>query len=304
MFSLLGQIYNIGDFYKMHLSHAKNNQLTLLIVHAHPDDESISTGGVLAKYAADGVRTVLTYCTRGEAGDILNPEFVSPKPGLSITEIRAIELEKAVNVLDVKSVHFLGYRDSGMAGTPENHHPEAFARADKQKATARLVEIIRRVRPHVIVTYNEKGTYLHPDHIMANRVTLRAFKASGDRDYNIREGLEPWQPSKLYFTAIPLERIRRMHRIIVERGEEPGFDPEVLGTPEENISAIIDVRRFLSRKLEALNCHLSQMNPNGIFRRMPEKLREEAMGYEHFECVLGCTPSNGKETDLFDGLHQ
>ncbi len=288
----------------MHLSNAKNNQLTLLIVHAHPDDESISTGGVLAKYSADGVRTVLTYCTRGEAGDILNPEFVSPKPGLSITEIRAIELERAVNVLAVKSVHFLGYRDSGMAGTPENHHPQACARADKQKATAKLVQIIRRVRPHVIVTYNEKGTYLHPDHIMANRVTLRAFKASGDRDYNIREKLEPWQPSKLYFTAIPLERIRRMHRIIVERGEEPGFDPEVLGTPEENISAIIDVRRFLSRKLEALNCHLSQMNPNGIFRRMPEKLREEAMGYEHFECVLGCTPSNGKETDLFDGLHQ
>jgi N-acetyl-1-D-myo-inositol-2-amino-2-deoxy-alpha-D-glucopyranoside deacetylase len=283
----------------MHLSEAKNNQLTLLIVHAHPDDESISTGGVLAKYSANGVRTVLTYCTRGEAGDILNPEFVSPKPGLSITEIRAIELDKAVNVLGVKSVHFLGYRDSGMAGTPENLHPQAFARADKKEATARLVEIIRRVRPQVIVTYNEKGTYLHPDHIMANRVTLRAFKASADRDYNIRQGLAPWQSSKLYYTAIPLARIRRMHRIIVEQGQEPGFDPEVLGTPEEKISAIIDVRKFLSRKLEALNCHQSQMNPNSIFRRMPADLREQALGYEHFECVHGCTANNGKETDLF-----
>ena len=275
----------------------------MLVVHAHPDDESISTGGVLAKYSDNGVRTVLTYCTRGEAGDILNPEFVAPETGLSITEIRAIELAKAVKVLEVGSVHYLGYRDSGMAGTPENNHPQAFARADKQEATARLVEIIRRVRPHVIVTYNEKGTYLHPDHIMANRITLRAFDAAGDRDFNTRDGLEPWQPSRLFYTAIPLERIRRMHRIFIDQGQEPDFDPEVLGTPAEKISAVIDVRKFLSRKLEALNCHQSQMNPNGIFRRMPEKLREEAMGYEHFECVQGCPEVNGKESDLFVGLY-
>ena len=288
----------------MNLSNAINDRLTLLVVHAHPDDESISTGGVLTKYSANGVRTVLTYCTRGEAGDILNPEFVSPKPGLSITEIRAIELEKAVNVLGVKSVHYLGYRDSGMAGTPENRHPQAFAQADKQEATARLVEIIRRVRPHVIVTYNEKGTYLHPDHIMANRVTLRAFQDSGDPDYKTREKLEPWRPAKLYYTAIPLERIRRMHKITVERGEKPDYDPDVLGTPEDKISAVIDVRKFLSKKLEALNCHQSQMNPNSIFRRMPEAIREEAFGYEHFQCVHGCTPNNGKETDLFEGIRQ
>ena len=287
----------------MPLSNSQNNQPTLLVVHAHPDDESISTGGVLAKYSANGYRTVLTYCTRGEAGDILNPNFVFPAPGMSITDIRAIELEKALKVLGVKAVHFLGYRDSGMAGTPENYHPQAFARADLQEATDRLVQIIRQVRPHVVVTYNEKGTYLHPDHIMANRVTLRAFQASGDQGYNARQGLAPWQPTKLYYTAIPLERIRRMHKILVERGEEPGFDPEVLGTPEDRISAIIDVRKFLSRKLEALNCHQSQMNPNSIFRRMPEKLREEAMGYEHFECVRGCSLTNGRETDLFVGLH-
>ena len=287
----------------MNQSASDNHQLTLLAVHAHPDDECISTGGVLAKYSADGVRTVLTYCTRGEAGDILNPEFVSPEPGMGMTEIRAIELEKALKILEVGSVNFLGYRDSGMAGTPENRHPQAFARADKQEATARLVNIIRRIRPQVIVTYNEKGTYLHPDHIMANRITQRAVKASGDRDYKSGEDLEPWQPSRLYYTAIPLERIRRMHRIYIEQGEEPDFDPEVLGTSEEKISAVIDVRKFLARKLEALNCHQSQMNPNGIFRRMPEKLREEAMGYEHFECVDGCPPVNGKESDLFVGLY-
>jgi len=286
----------------MNLSNVKNNELTLLAVHAHPDDESISTGGILAKYSAKGLRTVLAYGTRGEAGDILNPEFVAPKPGLNIKEIRAIELEAAVQVLAVKSVHFLGYRDSGMAGSSENQHPQAFARADIQEATAGLVEIIRRVRPHVIVTYNEKGTYLHPDHIMANRVTLRAFQASGDSHFEIGKALEPWQPAKLYYTAIPLERIRRMYRIAKERDEEPGFDPDVIGTPEDKISTIIDVREYLSQKLEALNCHRSQMNPNSIIRRMSEEWRLEVMGYEHFQCVHGCTATDTKETDLFEGL--
>jgi len=287
----------------MKLSDGKNEKFTLLAVHAHPDDESISTGGILAKYSAKGFRTVLAYGTRGEAGDILNPQFVSPKPGLNIKEIRAIELAAAVKVLAVETVYYLGYRDSGMAGSPENHHPQAFAQADIQEAIARLVEIIRRVRPHVIVTYNEKGTYLHPDHIMANRVTLRAFQASGDAQFEIGETLEPWQPAKLYYTAIPLERLRRMYRIFKERGEEPGFDPEVLGTPENKISTVVDVREYLSRKLEALDCHQSQMNPNSIMRRMPEEWRLEVMGYEHFECVQGCPAADTKETDLFEGLY-
>ena len=286
----------------MNLSHLRNDELTLLAVHAHPDDESISTGGILTKYSAKGRRTVLAYATGGEAGDILNPEFVAPKPGLNIKEIRAIELKAAIKVLAVGTVYFLGYRDSGMAGSPENHHPKAFAQADIQEATGRLVKIIRRVRPHVVVTYNEKGTYLHPDHIMANRVTLRALQASADARFEIGEALEPWRPSKLYYTAIPLERIRRMHRIVKEGGEEPGFDPDVIGTPEEKISTIVDVRKYLSQKLEALNCHQSQMNPNSVIRRMSEEMRVEAMGYEHFECVQGCTAADTQETDLFEGL--
>jgi N-acetyl-1-D-myo-inositol-2-amino-2-deoxy-alpha-D-glucopyranoside deacetylase/mycothiol S-conjugate amidase len=250
----------------MNPSYLKNDEFTILAVHAHPDDESISTGGILAKYSAKGLRTVLAYSTGGEAGDILNPEFVAPKPGLNIKEIRAIELAAAVKVLAVETVYYLGYRDSGMAGSP-------------------------------------KGTYLHPDHIMANRVTLRAFQASGDAQFEIGETLEPWQPAKLYYTAIPLERLRRMYRIVKERGEEPGFDPEVLGTPENKISTVVDVREYLSRKLEALDCHQSQMNPNSIMRRMPEEWRLEVMGYEHFECVQGCPAADTKETDLFEGLY-
>ncbi len=286
----------------MKLSDSNSNKFAILAVHAHPDDETISTGGILAKYSEQGFRTALAYGTRGEAGEILNPQFVSPEQGLNIKEIRAIELEAAVKVLAVDSVYYLGYRDSGMAGSPENHHPQAFARADIGEATTRLVEIIRQVRPQVIVTYNEKGTYLHPDHIMANRVTVRAFQASADPHFEIDRALKPWQPAKLYYTAIPLERIRRMYRIAKEQGEDPGFDPDVIGTKEEKISATVDVRKYLAQKLEALNCHQSQLNPNSLFRRMANEFREEVMGYEHFQCVYGCRTNGTRETDLFEDL--
>lgn len=279
-----------------------NRELTLMVVHAHPDDESIGTGGILAKYCAQGTRPVLVYGTRGEVGEILNPDFVPPSPGLKIKDIRALELEKALKVLGVESVYFLGYRDSGVPGSPENRHPQAFAQADMQEATARLVDIIRRVRPHVIVTYNEKGFYGHPDHIMANRVTLRAFHTAGDPEFESKKGLKPWRPAKLYYIAAPIARLRMIYRLALERGEKPSFDPEVLGTPEDEITTIIDVREYLSQKLEALNCHQSQIGPNSFFRRLPKEWRDEALGYECFVCVNGCNASDHKETDLFEGL--
>ncbi|MBW2323915.1 MAG: PIG-L family deacetylase, partial [Deltaproteobacteria bacterium] len=246
-----------------------DKELTLLAVHAHPDDECIGTGGILAKYSAQGIRTALVYGTRGEAGDILNPDFVPPAPGMSVKEIRALELKKSLKVLGVKSVDFLGYRDSGMAGTSENNNPQAFAQADILEAAGRLVEIIRRVRPHIVVTYNRRGVYGHPDHIMVNKVTLRAFHAASDPDFTIEKELSVWKPSKLYYTAIPLKRLRMMYDMAIERGEEPRLDPEVLGTPEEKITTIVDVREFISQKLEALNCHQSQISPNNFFRRIP-----------------------------------
>jgi N-acetyl-1-D-myo-inositol-2-amino-2-deoxy-alpha-D-glucopyranoside deacetylase len=280
----------------------RNTNLTLMAVHAHPDDEAIGTGGILAKYAAEGIRTILVYGTRGEAGEILNPEFVPPSPGLSIKEIRALELEKALEVLRVESVHFLGYRDSGVAGSPENLHPQAFVRADLKEAAGRLAEIIRRTRPHVIVTYNEKGFYGHPDHIMCNRVTLHAFQAAADPEFENSQGLDPWRPAKLYYTATPIARLRTLFKWALERDEEQEYKPEDLGTPDEKISTIIDVREYLPQKLKALYGHQSQIGPDSFFRRLPEERREEVFGYEYFECVNGCTPLESKEIDLFDGL--
>lgn len=279
-------------------------ELTLLAVHAHPDDEAIGTGGILAKYAAQGVRTILVYATRGEAGEIQNPEFVPPSPGLKMEEIRARELERALTVLRVGSVHFLGYRDSGMVGSPENLDLRAFIQADMEEASGRLVEIIRRTRPQVMVTYNERGVYGHPDHVMAHRVTVRAFRASGDPAFHCGAGLEPWRPAKLYYTAIPRARLLKLYEFMRARGEEPGFDPEVLGTPDEKITTRIDVREYLPVKMEALYCHQSQISPRSFFRRLPDELRGEALGFEHFVCADGCgrTPRPAGETDLFEGL--
>jgi LmbE family N-acetylglucosaminyl deacetylase len=279
-----------------------NREFTLMAVHAHPDDESIGTGGILAKYSALRTKTALVYGTRGEVGEILNPDFPPPSPGLKIKDIRALELDKALKELGGESVSFLEYRDSGLPGTPENHHPQSFAQADMQEATGRLVELIRRIRPHVIVTYNERGFYGHPDHIMANRVTLRAFETAGDPLFESKEGLNPWHPTKLYYTATPVERLRMRYKMAQERGENPGFNPEVLGTPEEEITTIMDVREYLSQKVEAISCHQSQIGPNSFIRRLPKEWIEEALGYEYFVCVNGCNPSDRKETDLFEGL--
>ncbi len=187
-----------------------------------------------------------------------------------------------------------------MAGSLANQHPQAFARADLKEATEKLVRIIRQISPQVMVTYNERGTYGHPDHIMANRVTRRAFEAAGDPNFLDGSDLPPWQPSKLYYTAIPRAWLRMMAQVAKERGEKLEFDPEVLGTPEERISTRIDVKEFLAQKFKAISCHESQFGPQSFFRRLPEEWREEAFGQEHFECVTGCDSKN--ETDLFEGL--
>jgi LmbE family N-acetylglucosaminyl deacetylase len=279
-----------------------NGNFTLMAVHAHPDDESIGTGGILAKYSAEGHKTVVVFGTKGELGEIQNPEFVPPSPGLSIKDIRVLETEKALKVLGVESGHFLGYRDSGMAGEPTNGDPDAFASADMEEAAGKLVDIIRLTKPHVILTYNEKGIYGHPDHIMASKVTSIAYQKAGDPEYVSPQGLRPWRPSKLYHTAIPLSRMRMRHQMMQEDGEEPDFDPEVMGTRDDRITTVIDVREYLPQKLEALYSHESQISPDSFFRRIPEEWKEEAFGFEHFVCVNGCGQHDGKEKDFFEGL--
>ncbi|NIQ37130.1 MAG: GlcNAc-PI de-N-acetylase [Proteobacteria bacterium] len=275
--------------------------LVLMVVHAHPDDEAIGSGGILRKYSNQGIRTVLVVATKGEAGEI-DGRIPTDEERERIVDLRLEELECSRRILGVQHVHFMGYRDSGMAGTPENKFPGAFAAADLEEAVGRLVQIIRRERPHVITTYNEKGTYGHPDHIMVNRVTVRAFEDAGRSDRYPDQDVSPWQPRKLYVQEIPLSRIRKLGEIMRSRAKQLDIDPESMGVVDDGITTWIDIRDVLSEKFAAIRCHKSQVGENSFFNQFSKGQRVELFGFECFRWAAGQSKPKGRETDLFDGL--
>lgn len=275
--------------------------LVLMVVHAHPDDEAIGTGGILKKYSDQGIRTVLVLATKGEAGEI-DGRIPTGEGKRRIVDVRLSELECSCRILGVRQLHFLGYRDSGMAGAPENRMPGAFAAADPEEATRRLVRIIREEKPHVITTYNENGTYGHPDHIAVNQITVRAFEAAGRIDRYPDLNLDPWQPLKLYYQAIPLSRIRKMAEMMKNRARQLGVDPESMGMKDEAITTWVDVRGVLQAKFAAIRCHKSQVGENSFFNQFTESQRKELFGFECFVSAAGQSMPGRKEADLFKGV--
>ncbi len=277
--------------------------LTLMAIHAHPDDETIATGGTLAAHAARGVRTVLVTCTLGEVGEIVDPTVATPE---TLPAVREQELRAACAILKVSDLVVLGYRDSGMMGTPENDDPRCFWRADFDAATGRLVALIRRYRPHVLVTYDEQGFYGHPDHIQANRVTVAAFAAAGDAARYPEHALPPWAPPKLYYSAIPRSRLaelaERFRELNIDAGlGEDGSEPQ-FGTPDERVTTIVDARAYARVKRDALAVHRSQVSGNHFFLAMPPELWDDVMGTEYYERVASRVPAGASEDDLFAGL--
>ena len=277
--------------------------LTLMAVHAHPDDESIGTGGVLARYADEGLRTVLVTCTGGEVGEIAAPALATPD---TLGEVRRRELQQACEILRIGRLYLLGYRDSGMMGAPDNEHPASFHQAPLDEATARLVALVRRERPQVLVTYDEKGFYGHPDHIKAHQITAAAYEAAGD-PARWPEAGEPWRPAKLYYTAVARSRIKNLGRILREAGIEAPFEdgearePDI-GTPDELITTEIDVTAQVERKRRALMAHASQMGPEVFFARMPPALFDRIFCRESFQLARGQSGAAALESDLFAGL--
>ncbi len=171
---------------------------TLLAVHAHPDDECIGTGGILARYAAEGARTVLVTCTDGAVGEISDPSLATPD---NLAEVRSKELDESVRILNVSRLVKLGYRDSGMAGTVDNDNPASFNQANIDEAIERVVKVVREEHPQVVVTYDERGGYGHPDHIRAHQVAVAAFAAAGDASRYPAAG-PAWAPSKPYSSVV------------------------------------------------------------------------------------------------------
>lgn len=285
-----------------------NARLTLMAVFAHPDDESFGSGGTLARYGADpDVRVVLVCATRGEAGEISDPTLATPE---HLGEVREKELRCACQMLGVDNVVLLDYRDSGMAGTPENLDPRALAMADFDEAVGKVTAHIRRERPDVVVTFDESGGYGHPDHIAIHHHTKAAFTAAADSAQypeQIEAGLEPHQAQKLYFTAIP----RRFFRAAAEKLRELGIKiPKYLnehqdmtfGLPDDACTTDVNVQDFWDTKQKAIQCHSTQLNPDSIFAKLPPEVMRELQVWECFQLAETFVGEDPETHDLFAGL--
>ncbi len=277
----------------------------LLAFHAHPDDECLSMGAALAEYAARGEQVVVVTATRGECGEVHNyddPGAVVPRLG----EIRTQELADALAVLGVKHHDFLGYRDSGMMGTDDNAHPDAFWNAELMEATGRLVRLIRRYRPEVVTAYDPYGGYGHPDHIQVHRVGTAAFFGAGDVGrFPVEDGEEPWLPAKLYWATFPRTAVKEMQRRAVEAGEmaaEDAPDEPAIGTPDHDVTTWVSNPHRAEAKKQAALAHVTQIPADSWVHRMGEEEHNPLFGREPFVRVFSRVAVPNPEDDLFAGL--
>jgi LmbE family N-acetylglucosaminyl deacetylase len=282
-----------------------NAHKTILAVLAHPDDESFGMGGTLALYARRGVSVHLICATRGEVGDVL-PHMLEGFD--SIGDLREHELRCAAEHLGLAGVHFLGYRDSGMPGSPENSHPEALAAAPLEEVATLVAVLIRKLRPQVVLTFDPIGGYRHPDHIAIQQATVRAFHAAGDPEA-FPGGEPPYQPDKLYFHTFSRRFMGLVVRLMPLFGQDPRHfgqnkDIDLVSLAGENfpVHARIDYREVVELKDRASACHASQLGmgpPRGIlgwaFRR--------GTGTETFMRAYPEAHPGLREVDLFSGIN-
>jgi N-acetyl-1-D-myo-inositol-2-amino-2-deoxy-alpha-D-glucopyranoside deacetylase len=277
----------------------------LLLVHAHPDDEAIGTGATMAHYAAAGARVTLVTCTLGEEGEIHVPELalLAAAEADQLGGYRIVELRAACAALGVDDVRFLGgagrYRDSGMMGLPTNAHPRAFWGADLDTAAAYLVEIMRDVRPEVMITYDPNGFYGHPDHIQAHRVAMRAAELARADGFG---------PAKIYWTAMPRSVLEAGFAAFSESTDNPfaevdSIDDFPFGTPDVEIAARIDATDFCDAKIASMRAHATQIPDTSWLYAMAGDFGSEFMGIEYYTLADGEKGvASGWEGDLFAGL--
>ncbi|MEX0952213.1 MAG: flavin reductase [Nitriliruptoraceae bacterium] len=279
--------------------------LTLLCVHPHPDDESIACGGLLAASNGRGIRTVVVTCTDGAEGENLAGIDLGTEDLLSH---RRRELCDALEVLRVDRHHDLGYRDSGMDGTDANEHPDSFHRADLDEAARRLAEIVRAERPQVVVSDDEHGSYGHPDHVRAHRVTGRAIELAADPDADV-EGA-PWTVDRWLVHAMGHERLLAFHRALLAEGlaspfgDGPIVDPSELGmgVPDDQITVHVDIRHVFERKRAAMRAHRSQIGEDSFFFNVPDDAAVLAFASEQFVLQAGRAFDVVPASDVFDGI--
>ncbi len=288
--------------------------LRALLVHAHPDDETINNGATMAKFVADGIGVTLVTCTRGEEGEVLVPDLahLAAHQNDELGSHREIELANAMVALGVHDHRFLGapdmkWRDSGMMGTDPNNRPDVFWQAEVDVAASHLVKIIREVKPQVLITYDEIGGYGHPDHIQAHRVAMRAAELAADPHY----GESPaWEISKIYWNAMPKsviqEGIDKMKAIGSDFMGVESVDDLPFAKDDSLVTACVDGTAFVEAKMAAMAAHPTPLALDGPFFALSNNLGNQVWGFEYYSLVKGnkAAPfdSDGRETDLFAGV--
>jgi mycothiol S-conjugate amidase len=293
-----------------------SDRLRLLAVHAHPDDESSKGAASMARYLAEGADVLVATCTDGAKGSILNEQLKPREAELlpRIIEIRAAEMDRAREILGVRQ-EFLGFADSGLPAAPEGEvdlpplDPGSFAMLELETATAPLVELVRRFRPHVITTYDENGGYPHPDHVMTHRVAVEAFEAAGDPARYPGTG-EPWQPLKLYYhMTFSKARVEALHAALLEAGEESPYADWLKrweDKPEDahRVTTRVECAQWFPVRDAALLAHETQVDPGGPWFRVPMAVQQRIWPTEDYQLAQSRVESPLPEDDLFAGVRE
>ncbi len=279
--------------------------LSLLSIHAHPDDESSKGAGTVAKYHAEGVRTTLVCCTGGEEGDILNPAMDRDEVRADLPAVRRAELDKAASIIGYDEVVMLGYRDSGMPDSEANARPDCFANAPLDEAVGRVVEVIRRTRPQVVLTYgDEQQGYPHPDHLRVHDITAPSIERAADPGWRPELG-EPWQVAKVYYAVWSKRRLELMHAKYLELELESPYSDEWFNRPwqDDRITTMIDIAGYAEVRWDALLAHATQIDPASPFWfGLPRDVASGIHPYDDYILASTTVDVVVPESDLFAGL--
>jgi mycothiol S-conjugate amidase len=279
--------------------------LRLLTVHAHPDDESSKGAGTVALASDAGARCVLVCCTGGEAGDILNPAMDTEEVRADVQAVRRKELAQAAEIIGYSEVVYLGYRDSGMPGSEANAHPGCFANAPLDEAAGRLAAILRRERPHVVITYPDiQDGYQHPDHLAVFDVTIAAVRAAANAAEHPWAG-PAWDVPKLYYTLWTRARMQATHQAILELGIESPFDDSWFQRPWQDfrVTTSVDISSVWDRRKAALLAHATQIDPTSPFWfALPDDVARTVHPYEEYHLARSNVNVELPEEDVFEGL--
>ena len=269
------------------------SDLTVLAAFAHPDDEGFGVGGTLAMLASRGARITLVCATNGDVGEISDPALATPE---NLGQVRQEELRQAMTVTGISDVRFLYYRDSGMDGTADNSHPSSLSQASAEQVSAQLAEIIEEVQPRLVFTHDPTGGYGHPDHRAVYRHATQAFTQTINQPGGAGNEF-------LYYVCFPRSTFQRMWQQMKDMGIEAPFaslDLDKIGSPDEAVTTVRDVTDYVDIKIASLDCHRTQMNPNGPFAQLPKPMLREIMSTEYF--TLAQPENAAEDSDLLAGL--